>query len=286
MLILHDGNPLVRIRRPWVNMALIFVTASVYALQLFGLVFWPPYAFFPAQLWSLGPEPGPLYGVLGLFTYAFLHGDLLHVGANLIALRVFGDNIEDALGHWRYLFFYLVTAASAAALEGALADPYAPLIGASGAIAAVMGAYLLLHPRARILILAFNVAPVIAPASVVVGFNIALNIAASWDLLLLPDFPPRDSGVAWWAHVGGFVSGMALLPLLKAGEVALFQPPAPGPSMRWLGRYVPALALPGERPPEAASEPPDSFQQRRPGLVVFIKAAIYVVLIVALIRYL
>ncbi len=280
MLILHDGNPLVRIRRPWVNMGLIGATVVVFVLQLSGLVFWPRYAFFPAQLWSFGPEPGPLHGVLGLFAYAFLHGDLLHVGANLIALRVFGDNIEDALGHWRYLVFYFATAAAAAALEGALANPYAPIIGASGAISAVMGAYLLLHPRARILILAFNVAPVIAPASVVVGFNIALNIAASWDVVFLAPNPPHASSgaVAWWAHIGGFVSGMALLLVLKAREVALFQPPAPGPSMQWLGRYIPALTLPGE--------PPLTFQQRRPGFVVFIKAAFYVVLIVVLIRYL
>ncbi len=286
MLILHDGNPLTRIRRPWVNMALMAGTAAVFALQLLDAAAWQRFAFFPAQLWHLWPQPGPLYGIAGLITYPFLHGNLLHVGANLIALRVFGDNLEDAMGHWRYLLFYLASAAFAAAAQGLLADPFAPLIGASGAVSAVMGGYLLLHPRARILILAFNVAPVIAPAAVVVGFQIAVNFAMSWNLVLFAGAPPDPgaAAVAWWAHIGGFVSGMALVPLLKASGVPLFQAPAlPERGMRWLGRYVPTLSWPGERAPvEAGAERPP----RRAGLEVFVKALAYVALIVVLMRYL
>jgi len=102
MLILHDGNPLTHIKRPWVNHALIVTMGVVFGLQLLGVVRWQQFAFLPAQLWHLGPGPGPFDGITGLFTHQFLHGGLLHIIANVIALRVFGDNIEDALGHWRY----------------------------------------------------------------------------------------------------------------------------------------------------------------------------------------
>lgn len=288
MLILHDGNPLVRIRRPWVNMALMAVMAAVFAAQYFNVLGWQRFALFPAQLWHLWPQPGPFYGVAGLFTYPFLHGDLLHVGANLIALRVFGDNIEDALGHWRYLLFYLLCGALAGCAQGLLGDPFSPIIGASGAVAAVMGGYLLLHPRARILVLAFNVAPVIAPASVVVGFDIVANVAMSLDVYVLADAipDPKALAVGWWTHIGGFAAGLMLVPLLKAKEVRLLQPPRPmpAPSMRWLGRLVPTLSWPGERPPiDGARATP---RTRQAALLVLVKALIYVALIVALIRVL
>ena len=109
----------------------------VFGLQLVGLVRWQHFAFIPIQLWHFWPGPGPLHGIAGLFAHQFLHGSLLHIIANLIALRVFGDNIEDALGHGRYAAFFLVSGALAAIAQG-IAAPTAPLIGASGAISAVM----------------------------------------------------------------------------------------------------------------------------------------------------
>ena len=291
MLILHDGNPLKRIRRPWVNQALIVTAIAVFILQFTHAIAWRRWAFFPSQLWHLAPGPGPLYGVAGLVTHQFLHGSPLHLIANLVALRVFGDNIEDALGHWRYALFYLGGGVAAALTQALLGGPN-PMIGASGAISAVMGGYLLLHPRARMLILAFNIAPVLAPASLVVAFNIAVNIAMAYDVSLLtghaPD--PADAAIAWWAHIGGFGCGLALVPMLKASSVPLFQapPPAPERSMRLLGRLIPSLSWPGDRPfsEDTAAAVAAVEHPTRAKLMVFAKAGLYVLLLLVLMRFL
>jgi membrane associated rhomboid family serine protease len=292
MLILHDGNPLTHINRPWVNHVLMTAMVGVFLLQLGDIVSWRMLAFFPAQLWHLWPSPGPLNGIPGLVTYQFLHGDILHILANLVTLRVFGDNIEDALGHWRYALFFLGSGAVAAMTQGLLGDPYVPLIGASGSVAAVMAGYLLLHPRARILVLAFNVAPILAPASLVVGFGILVNIAMAYDITLLTGGPPdpQDLVIAWWAHVGGFACGLAFVPLLKARNVPLFQP-APttqGAGMRWLGRLIPSLSWPGDRPfaEDTTAAVAAAVNPGRTKLLVFAKAAFYILLIFVLMRYL
>jgi membrane associated rhomboid family serine protease len=292
MLILHDGNPLTHINRPWINHVLMTAMVGVFLLQLGDMVSWRTLAFFPAQLWHLWPSPGPLNGILGLATHQFLHGDILHILANLVALRVFGDNIEDALGHWRYALFFLGSGAVAAMTQGLLGDPYVPLIGASGSIAAVMAGYLLLHPRARILVLAFNVAPVLAPASLVVGFGILVNIAMAYDVTLLTGGPPnpQDMVIAWWAHVGGFACGLAVVPLLKARNVPLFQsaPTTQGAGMRWLGRLIPSLSGPGDRPfaEDTTAAVAAAVNPGRTKLLVFVKAAFYILLIFVLMRYL
>ena len=291
MLILHDGNPLTHIKRPWVNHALIVTMSVVFGLQLLGVVRWQQFVFLPAQLWHLGPGPGPFRGISGLFTYQFLHGGLLHIIANVIALRVFGDNIEDALGHWRYAAFFLVSGALAAIAQG-IAEPTAPLIGASGAISAVMAGYLLLHPRARILVLVFNIAPILAPASFVVGFSILVNIAMAYDITLLTGGTPGAEArtIAWWAHIGGFATGMVLVPLLKARSVALFQPPplTQGVGMRWLGRLIPSLAWPGDRPfgEDAAAAVAAAEHPTRTKALVFAKALLYILVILVLMRVL
>jgi membrane associated rhomboid family serine protease len=291
MLILHDGNPLVHIKRPWVNHALIVTMGIVFGLQLLGVVRWQHFAFIPAQLWHLWPGPGPLHGVAGLVTHQFLHGGLLHIIANVIALRVFGDNIEDALGHCRYAAFFLVSGALAAIAQG-IAEPTVPLIGASGAISAVMAGYLLLHPRARIFVLVFNIAPMLAPASFVVGFSILVNIAMAYDITLLTGGAPgaEARSIAWWAHIGGFAAGLALVPLLKARSVPLFQPPplTQGASMRWLGRLIPSLAWPGDRPfgEDAAAAVAAAEHPTRTKALVFAKALLYILVILVLMRVL
>jgi membrane associated rhomboid family serine protease len=291
MLILHDGNPLTHIKRPWVNHALMLTMVLVFGLQLLGILHWQQFAFFPAQLWHLSPGPGPFDGITGLFTHQFLHGGVLHILANVIALRVFGDNIEDALGHWRYGAFFLVSGALAAIAQG-IAAPMVPLIGASGAISAVMAGYLLLHPRARIFVLVFNVAPVLAPASFVVGFSILVDIAMAYDVTLLTGATPGAEArfIAWWAHIGGFAAGLVLVPLLKARSVALFQPPplTQGVSMRWLGRLIPSLAWPGDRPfgEDAAAAVAAAEHPTRTKALVFVKALLYILLTLVLMRYL
>ncbi len=282
MLVLHDGNPLVRIRRAWVNQGLIVLMVIGFLAQEIGLFNWQVYAFFPTQIFSLADGPGPAHGLLGLITHIFLHGSWLHLIGNIVALWVFGDNIEDALGHVRYLLFVVLTAVAAALTQGWFDYPYA-MIGASGMVSAVMGAYLLLHPRARILILAFNVVPILAPASLVVGLDLILNAAMAWDAAFVGG--AAQAGVAWFAHLGGFASGMLLVLILRLSDVRLFQP-APAiasRSMRWLARFVPTLVLPGERP--AADGASGAVPVRREGWTVVGKALIYVVLIFLLMRY-
>jgi membrane associated rhomboid family serine protease len=157
---------------------------------------------------------------LSPLTSMFLHGGWLHLSGNMLYLWIYGDNVEDSLGHWRYLAFYLICG-TAAVFAQAVSEPHSayPIIGASGAISGVLGAYLLLFPRAQVLTL------VLLPF-----FFTTLRLPAMWLLLLwfavqlVSDLVIQDvgAGVAFRAHIGGFLGGMLLVPLLKRREVKLF----------------------------------------------------------------
>lgn len=152
-----------------------------------------------------------------LFTYAFLHADWLHLLSNMLFLWVFGDNIEDALGHFRYLLFYFGCAALAALAHLAFnLDSNGPLIGASGAVAGVMGAYVLLFPHARVFVLARIVwlVPLPVPAFWMLGFW----IASQFFYLLVGS----QEAVAWWAHIGGFMAGIVLAFFMRRRGTPLF----------------------------------------------------------------
>ena len=148
-------------------------------------------------------------------TYMFLHGGFAHIAGNMLFLWIFGDDIEDALGHARYLAFYL-----ACGVVGALvycmfcAAPDAPLVGASGAIAGVLGAYLMSRPCANVRVLVFIRVVSVRAMRVLLAW-IALQV---WHVMA-----PSTSDTAWWAHIGGFATGCALLPLLRAPHVRLFE---------------------------------------------------------------
>jgi membrane associated rhomboid family serine protease len=145
----------------------------------------------------------------------FLHGGWLHLGANMAYLWVFGDNIEDAMGHTRFLAFYLLCGVIAGVTHAAFnPDSFAPLIGASGAVSGVLGAYVMLHPRVRILILAFNRFPLSVPAYLLLIAWLAYQLYAA--------VASSDSAIAWWAHIGGFVAGMILVVPFKRASVPLF----------------------------------------------------------------
>ncbi len=142
------------------------------------------------------------------FTAMFMHGGLVHLGGNMLFLYVFGNNIEDALGRARFVVFYLLGGLAALALQVAV-DPgsQVPTIGASGAIAAVLGGYLLLYPRARVwTFIGFIVLPI--PALVVLGFWFVQQIAFGY-LGFLDPGAGDAGGVAYFAHIGGFVFGLA-----------------------------------------------------------------------------
>jgi len=178
--------------------------AIIYAL---GLI---PSVLFGHR--SLPPEVATVPAALTVFTSMFLHGGWLHLIGNMLYLWIFGDNVEDAMGHGRFLAFYLLCGV-AAAFTQALPDPQStlPMVGASGAISGVLGAYLLLYPRARVLVLVpifIIITTMRLPASLVLGLWFVLQalstLAAS-----------EGGGVAFRAHVGGFIAGMLLLMFFK-----------------------------------------------------------------------
>ena len=157
--------------------------------------------------------------VVTIFTSMFLHGGLFHVGGNMLYLWIFGNNVEDTLGHFRFLAFYLLSGV-AAALAQTLAGPSSevPMIGASGAISGVLGAYLVLFPYATVLTLitfGFFIRFVHVPAIIVLGFWVVMQFLNG--LLAYGGFLGHGAGggVAWFAHIGGFLAGLALVFLLR-----------------------------------------------------------------------
>ncbi len=160
----------------------------------------------------------PAYVVTGerlytLFTSMFMHGGIPHLAGNMLFLYIFGDNIEDGFGHGRYFAFYFICGIAASVMHiisiTATEEMFIPAVGASGAISGVLGAYLLLYPRARILTLVFYGWVYFAriPSIFFIGF---------WFLLqLLLGFLPQVGGVAYWAHIGGFIAGIALALILR-----------------------------------------------------------------------
>lgn len=147
-----------------------------------------------------------------LFTSMFLHADIFHIGGNMLFLYIFGDNVEDAFGHFRYLLFYLICGLAADFVHILSLTPTEltiPTLGASGAISGVMGAYIVMYPRARIrtLVLAYYIAVVSIPAVLFLGFWFLLQLLYTW--------LDMGGGVAYWAHIGGFVAGMVLVLIFR-----------------------------------------------------------------------
>ena len=186
--------------------------------------------FMPASLFGLHAAPTGFVNVspvATIFSSMFLHGSILHLAGNMLYLWIFGNNVEDAMGHLRFAAFYLICGV-AAALMLAFIDPAAriPMIGASGAISGVLAGYVLLFPRARVTVvvpLGIIFYPFALSAFWVVSFWFVLQLASA----SLSD--PHQPGVAWWAHVGGFGAGLVLTPLFKLPGFPLFGRPHRGP---------------------------------------------------------
>lgn len=220
---LHDRNPMRFIRFAYVTYTLMAVNIAVFGLQMAlhgpaGEALASALGMVPALVSGAAPpHDAPFPDQLTLVTYAFLHVDWLHVLTNMLFLWIFGDNIEDALGHVRFIAFYLACAV-AAALAQLLSDPSSPdvLIGASGAVAGVMGAYVLLYPHARVYVLARIVIPI--PLPVPAMWMLGLWIATQLLYALIGSPEP----IAWWAHLGGFVAGVLLGWLMRRRGVPLF----------------------------------------------------------------
>ena len=220
LLPLKDDNTIVNINFQYVTVSLIAACVAVYLWQL---------SLGPEQsryILGLGTIPAVLFGTrdlspdlilipesLTMFTSLFMHGGWMHLIFNMLFLWVFGDNVEDAMGHIRYIFFYLVCGALATLSHAVMeAGSTSPLIGASGAISGVLGAYLVLHPKARVLVLFMNIIPLRLPAIFVLGGWIGLQFISL----------NSDDGTAWWAHIGGFLAGMVLVVPFRQKTVPLF----------------------------------------------------------------
>jgi rhomboid family protein len=223
---LSDDNPLRFVRYQWVTIGIIAVNVAVFVLQIsgLGLAAGSSLAVVPAELLQVRLVHGSAHGAfdtlaipegLTLITYMFLHTDLLHLTSNMMFLWVFGDNVEDAMGHAKYLAFY-VLCGIAAALVHTLVSPTSrlPLVGASGAVAGTITAYLILHPRVLVWVLAFRVIPLRVTAVWILGLWVATQL-----FMVLLNWGDQ---IAWWAHIGGVVAGGLLVPLMRRSDVPLF----------------------------------------------------------------
>lgn len=223
---LRDENSLKSIPFQYITVGLIAVNVLVYLLEVNGLS--------EAAVAGFGVTPRELFGSdflapqeqvtvdgldvgepVTLLTYMFFHADAFHLLGNMLFLWVFGDNVEDAMGHARFLFFYLACGVFAGLFHAwIMPDSDLPLIGASGAVAGVIAAYLMLHPRVSVWVLAFKVIPLRITAGLVLGLWVVLQIV----MVAMPDLGP----VAWWAHIGGLMAGAVLIVFMRRPGVPLF----------------------------------------------------------------
>ncbi len=225
MIPLHDDNP--SSIRPFITYSVLGACAVAFLWQLSigGEAAIYSFGVIPASLLGdaqLPPRLALIPAELTVITSMFLHGGWAHLLGNLLYLWVFGDNVEDSMGHTRFVIFYLLCG-TAAALAQAVPDPGStiPMIGASGAISGVLGAYLLLYPHARILValpLGFYVTTFRLRAGWVLGIWFGLQLLSELAT------EPGQAGVAFRAHIGGFVAGLVLIPLFKSRKTRLFHP--------------------------------------------------------------
>jgi membrane associated rhomboid family serine protease len=230
MIPLRDDNPTTI--PPIVTIGIIVLCALVFLWQQTlsqeaGMIAVYAYGVVPTLLFhndSLPPEIARIPPELSILTSMFMHGGWMHIIGNMLYLWIFGNNIEDRLGHVRFVLFYLLCGA-AAALTQSVIDTHSdvPMIGASGAIAGVLGAYMILFPRAHVLVLiplGFFSQVMRLPALLVLGFWFVLQLFQGG--LIAAN---GEGGVAYWAHIGGFAAGIVLIFLLRprAPEAAPWQ---------------------------------------------------------------
>lgn len=242
MFPIRDHNPSDRI--PYVTYLLIAINVAVFAWQYGALQdvrasnqFLYDYAFWPV-LFANGE------GFTGFFTHMFLHGGFMHLAGNMLFLWIFGDNMEDEMGHIPFAIFYVLSGFAAAYIQY-LPDTLSqiPMVGASGAIAGVMGGYLLLFPKAKVdiflfFIIFFRIFPI--PSFIVLGVWMALQVFNGLGSDL------NGGGTAYWAHVGGFIAGFLMtIPLwLRRGAAAYWDRTdghPPHPETRYPTSNVPLI---------------------------------------------
>jgi len=223
MLPLRDENPTSRVT--WMTWLLIALNVAAFAYETYLVMaigeasyegFIVANAFVPARFFASPFSPREWITVL---TAMFMHAGWLHVGGNMLYLWIFGNNIEDRLGPWRFLGFYLLCGLAATALQAVVAPQIAiPTLGASGAVAGVLAAYLLLYPRARVVtavFIFFIIELAALPAWLIIAVWFVIQLASGLGSL---GRTSATGGVAYFAHIGGFVAGLLLALPARAGD--------------------------------------------------------------------
>lgn len=226
-----DQNSLEKIPFQFVTLALVAANVMIFVFFQSGLFAHAQlesmlgFALIPTELLNAGFFGDASYQEFGgqtavperltLISYMFLHGNWMHLIGNMAFLWVFGDNVEDAMGHLRFALFYLMCGVFAG-LAHTLAAPASPqpLIGASGAVSGVIAAYLMLHPKVRLWVLALPFIPIRVTAGVALGIWVAFQL---YSLLF-----STDAHTAWWAHIGGLGAGAVLVLFMRRRGVPLF----------------------------------------------------------------
>ncbi|MCC8194808.1 MAG: rhomboid family intramembrane serine protease [Deltaproteobacteria bacterium] len=233
-MILPIRDSIPSIHRPYMSWCILAVTAAVFLFQ----VSLPPRDFINL-IFEYGLIPmavGDAEGLGGFVTYTFLHTGWWHVLTNLWMFWIFADNVEDVTGPWRFLAFYLLCGVVAGVAHCiADSDSPVPVVGASGALSGVLGAYFLLYPHARITTLVFLL---------ILRLPAALYLGGWFLFQLFSAFHEGMDGIAWWAHPGGFIAGIALLPLFR------------------INRPLPS-AIPGPEAPPPPDDPNDPWARYR-----------------------
>ncbi|KOR29446.1 hypothetical protein TI04_08625 [Achromatium sp. WMS2] len=219
MIPLKDDNPLLSIKFQTITLFFIVICVVIFMLGINAVD-----EAKRSMIMSLGVVPANLLirhvdgaawsflAPLTLLSSMFIHADILHLFGNMLYLWIFGDNVEDAMGHAKFFVFFILVGVIAGFIY-ALVNVHSvvPAIGASGAISGVLGAYFVLYPRASVLVLIFGWYPLRLPAVLVLGSWIGLQLLHS----------NGGGGVAWWAHIGGFFAGAILIFLFKNKDVTV-----------------------------------------------------------------
>ena len=224
MFPIKDDNPTEL--RPYVTCALIGLNILIFFYQIgleenirTSLIL--EYGFKPSQLFSNANSMNlKQSSLLTIFTSMFLHGGLFHLLGNMLFLWIYGNNVEDSMGHIKFLIFYLLCGLAASLLQAIVSfNSSIPMIGASGAVSGVLSAYFLLYPKARVLtlvVLLIFITFIRIPAGLLIGFWFLSQIINAY----FND--PNSPGVAWYAHVGGFLMGLLLIPFFKKKKFKFF----------------------------------------------------------------
>jgi membrane associated rhomboid family serine protease len=196
---------------------------AVFAIELSGVDL-APFVLVPARLTAHPSAAWP-----SLLTHMFLHAGVVHIAGNMLFLWIFGDNVEDVLGHVRYVLFYLVCGVAAGLVQvAAMPSNDVPMLGASGAIAGVLAAYFILYPTSPISVI--NPIPIlwlfwglliVLPAWLVIAEFFVINLLSAWSTT-------QNTGVAFAAHIGGFLTGLVLLPILRVRRKVDYDPVSAG----------------------------------------------------------